>query len=85
MPKVMERPAKAGITYSLRLNSDIKTQSEDLYRSLGMSHRMLMTQPDGIWTAKDRSGKLDMWEKPDLGKIIEKIKAEKAKTEIAKG
>ena len=37
MPKVMERPAKAGINYSLRLNSDIKTQSEELYRSLGMS------------------------------------------------
>ena len=51
----------------------------------GTPHRMLMTQPDGIWTAKDRSGKLDMWEKPDLGKIIEKIKAEKAKAEIAKG
>ena len=37
MAKIMERPAKAGINYSLRLNGDIKTQSEDLYRSLGMS------------------------------------------------
>ena len=37
MARIMERPAKAGINYSLRLNGDIKTQSEDLYRSLGMS------------------------------------------------
>ena len=43
----------------------------------GTPHRMLMTQPDGIWTAKDRSGKLDMWEKPDLGIIIEKIRGQK--------
>ena len=37
MARIMERPAKAGINYSLRLNSDIKTQSENLYRSRGMS------------------------------------------------
>ena len=43
----------------------------------GNPHRMLMTQPDGQWTAKDRSGKLDMWEKPDLGIIIEKIRGQK--------
>lgn len=40
----------------------------------GKPHRMLMTQPDGQWTAKDRSGKLEMWENPDLGAIIEKIR-----------
>lgn len=41
----------------------------------GVPHRMLMTQPDGQWTAKDRSGKLNTWEKPDLGAIIEKIRS----------
>lgn len=35
--------------------------------------RILQCGPDGQWQAKDRSGKLEMWEQPDLGKIIEKI------------
>jgi phage nucleotide-binding protein len=36
----------------------------------GISERALMCDSDGIWTAKDRSGKLDTWEAPDLGAII---------------
>lgn len=36
--------------------------------------RVLLTQPDGISVAKDRSGKLDLWEEPDLGAIINKIR-----------
>ena len=39
----------------------------------GVVQRALMCYPDGIWTAKDRSGKLDQWEAPDLGAIIAKI------------
>lgn len=42
----------------------------------GVPTRMLLTQPDGISVAKDRSGKLDMFEAPDLGAIINKIKGE---------
>lgn len=37
------------------------------------SERMLMTATDGLWQAKDRSGKLDQWEQPDLGALIAKI------------
>lgn len=37
------------------------------------THRMLMCDSDGLWCAKDRSGKLDAWEAPDLGAIIKKI------------
>ena len=37
--------------------------------------RVLLTQPDGISVAKDRSGKLDLWEEPDLGVIINKIRS----------
>lgn len=40
----------------------------------GKSHRMLMTDSDGLWQAKNRAaGKLDMWEHPDLGAIIKKL------------
>ena len=39
----------------------------------GTPHRALLCQPDGLWTAKDRSGKLDTWEAPDLGIVITKI------------
>lgn len=38
--------------------------------------RALMTQPDGLWACKSRSGKLDAWEPPDLGAIITKIVGE---------
>ena len=39
----------------------------------GLAQRALMCDSDGIWQAKDRSGKLDGWEAPDLGAIIAKI------------
>jgi phage nucleotide-binding protein len=39
----------------------------------GNTQRALMCDGDGSWLAKDRSGKLDTWEAPDLGAIIEKI------------
>jgi phage nucleotide-binding protein len=39
----------------------------------GISQRALMCDSDGLWIAKDRSGKLSPWEAPDLGEIIRKI------------
>lgn len=39
----------------------------------GNTHRALMCDSDGLWAAKDRSGKLDAWETPDLGAVISKI------------
>ena len=39
----------------------------------GIAQRALMCDSDGIWAAKDRSGKLEAWEAPDLGAIIAKI------------
>lgn len=41
----------------------------------GNTQRALMCDTDGLWQAKDRSGKLAAWEAPDLGAIIEKINA----------
>jgi len=39
----------------------------------GNTQRALMCDSDGLWLAKDRSGKLDMWELCDLGQVISKI------------
>ncbi len=39
----------------------------------GVSQRALLCDGDGLWLAKDRSGKLDAWEPADFGAIIEKI------------
>jgi len=42
----------------------------------GETVRALMADTDGLWTAKDRSGKLEAWEAPDLGAIIAKIQGQ---------
>ena len=39
----------------------------------GVTQRAMMLESDGLWQAKDRSGKLAVWEAPDLGEIIRKI------------
>ena len=39
----------------------------------GNTQRALMCDSDGLWTAKDRSGKLSSWEAPNLSDIIAKI------------
>jgi len=39
----------------------------------GNTQRALMCDSDGLWLAKDRSGKLAAWEGPDLGAVIAKI------------
>jgi phage nucleotide-binding protein len=39
----------------------------------GVNQRAIMCDTDGLWLAKDRSGKLEPWEAPDLGEIIRKI------------
>jgi len=44
----------------------------------GIAQRALMCDTDGLWLAKDRSGCLDMWEPPDLGAVIRKIRGESA-------
>ena len=44
----------------------------------GKPQRALMCDSDGLWSAKDRSGKLSPWEMADLGFIINKIIGEKS-------
>ena len=43
----------------------------------GKSQRALMCDSDGLWSAKDRSGKLDAWETADLSYVINKIASNK--------
>jgi phage nucleotide-binding protein len=43
----------------------------------GETVRAIQTDADTSWTAKDRSGKLAMWEAPDLGALINKIRGVK--------
>jgi hypothetical protein len=40
----------------------------------GVLRRELLCQPDSLWLAKDRSGRLDRLEPPDLGAMIKKIR-----------
>jgi phage nucleotide-binding protein len=42
----------------------------------GVPQRALMCASDGLWSAKDRSGRLDAWEGADLGAVINKIMGE---------
>jgi phage nucleotide-binding protein len=39
----------------------------------GVAQRALMCDSDGLWMAKDRSGKLQSWESPNLGSIIKDV------------
>lgn len=41
--------------------------------SEGQTVRALMCESDGLWLAKDRSGKLDAWEPADMGAVLAKI------------
>lgn len=43
----------------------------------GKTTRALLTGYTGLWSAKDRSGTLDLWEDVHLGKIINKIRGDK--------
>lgn len=60
----MQLPYFFDLVMALRVEKDAE----------GNTHRMLMTDSDGLWAAKNRAaGKLDLWESPDLGAIIAKI------------
>jgi len=62
-----------GLPYFFDLVFALRKEKDDA----GNAVRALMTDSDGLWQAKDRSGKLDLWEAPDLGAIINKIGASK--------
>ena len=50
----------------------------------GVHERWLQSSQDGQWLAKDRSGKLDPFEKPSLKHIADKVKGNVTKTAAKK-
>lgn len=72
-PSMPGKSLTQGISYYFDLVMALRVERD----ADGATHRMLMTDSDGLWMAKNRAaGKLDMWESPDLGAIIEKIGGE---------
>jgi hypothetical protein len=75
MGKLLFNPAMPGksLTQGLPYFTDLVLALRVERDSEGNSQRALMCHSDGVWQAKDRSGKLDQWEAPDLGALIGKI------------
>jgi hypothetical protein len=69
----LERQGSDGFPYLFDEVLALRVEKNDE----GQTVRAIQTYADPSWTAKDRSGKLDMWEAPDLGAIIKKIRGEK--------
>lgn len=77
--KMLYAPSMPGksLTQSLPYYFDLVMALRVEKDSEGATHRMLMTDSDGTWQAKNRAaGALEMWEAPDLGAIIAKIGGE---------
>lgn len=59
----MQLPYAFDMVFALRVEKD----------SEGNTVRALLCERDGLWEAKNRGGKLDTWEAPDLGEIVRKV------------
>ena len=68
-PSMPGKSLTQGISYYFDLVLALRVEKD----AEGNTQRALMCDSDGLWLAKDRSGKLAAWEAPDLGAIIAKI------------
>ena len=68
-PSMPGKSLTQGISYYFDLVLALRVEKD----AEGNAQRALMCDSDGLWLAKDRSGKLAAWEAPDLGAIIAKI------------
>jgi hypothetical protein len=77
MGKILYAPSMPGnkVGQSLPYFFDLVLALRVVKDADGNHVRALMCESDGLWQAKDRSGKLQAWEAPDLGEIIKKVKA----------
>ena len=65
------------VSQKLPYHVDIVCAQRTILNQEGKLERWLLTQPDGQWSAKDRSGKLAMWEEPNLAALKAKVIAKK--------
>lgn len=78
MGKILYSPSMPGnkmgqaLPYFFDLVMALRVEKDDE----GKNQRALQCDTDGIWQAKDRSGKLDAWELPDVSDLINKISGE---------
>lgn len=68
-PSMPGNKAAQGLPYFFDEVLALRVEKDDQ----GANQRALMCDSDGLWLAKDRSGKLDTWESPNLGEIFKKI------------
>lgn len=68
-PSMPGKSLTQGIAYFFDLVLALRVEKD----GDGNTQRALMCDSDGLWLAKDRSGKLAAWEAPDLGAVIGKI------------
>lgn len=75
MGKILYNPAMPGksLTQSLPYFFDEMLALRVERDAEGNTQRALLCDGDGLWLAKDRSGRLAKWEQPDLGAVIRKI------------
>jgi phage nucleotide-binding protein len=80
--RMLYSPAMPGKTLSREIMyqfDEVFCLRKEIDSETGESMSALMCVTDGVYQAKDRSGACELWEAPDLGAIIEKIKQKKAK------
>jgi phage nucleotide-binding protein len=70
-PSMPGKSLTQGIAYYFDLVLALRVEKD----GEGNTQRALMCDSDGLWLAKDRSGKLATWEAPDLAGVIAKIGA----------
>lgn len=75
MGKLLYNPAMPGksLTQGLPYFFDFVLALRVERDAEGGTQRMLMCDSDGTWQAKNRGGRLDIWEEPDLGALIGKL------------
>lgn len=74
--KILWGPSMPGKTLSngLAYHFDLVLALRAEKNAEGQTVRALMTETDGLWQAKARGFKLNPWEAPDLGAVIEKVR-----------
>jgi hypothetical protein len=71
-PSMPGKTLTQGLPYYFDLVLALRVEKD---QESGAQYRILQAETDGLWAAKNRGGKLEMWEQADLGEIIKKVQA----------